>query len=420
MRTVLAAAMAVALASLPAAGEDWPGWRGPTGQGLSAETGVPTEWSATRNVAWKTPIPGEGWSSPIVFGDRVFATAATEGGQSFHLLCLGRDDGKVLWDREVLRQPTENKVAQNSYASATPVTDGQRVYVLAADGSLAALAMDGRTVWTNRDFKYYSQHGLGVSPILYGDLVIVPFDGSSRGPDKTVGWQKPWEESVILACDKATGEVRWRAKRGPSRIAHVTPRVLLLEGRAILVSGAGDVIQGFDLATGERLWSATSPGEGVVPSIVLGDGLAFATSGFGSPTIRAVRTGGTGDVTKTHIAWEQSKDVPMIPSMLYVKPWLFTITEGGVARCLKAETGEQVWRQRLGGNYSASPIWAEGRIYFLGENGETTVVEAGPEFKALARNTIGEKCCASPAVSAGRLFLRSEKHLWCIGPGAAK
>jgi outer membrane protein assembly factor BamB len=294
------------------------------------------------------------------------------------------------------------------------------VYVLAADGSLAAVAMDGRTVWTNRDFKFYSQHGLGVSPILDGDLLIVPFDGSSRGPDKGVGWHTPWEEAVILACDKATGKVRWRAKRGPSRIAHVTPRVLREGGRAILVSGAGDVVQGFDLASGERLWSAASPGEGVVPSIVLGDGLAFTASGFGSPTIRAVRTGGTGDVTKTHIAWEQSKDVPMIPSMLYVKPWLFTITEGGAARCLKAETGEQVWRERLGGNYSASPIGAEGRIYFLSEKGETTVVEAGPEFKVLARNTIDEKCCASPAVSAGRLFLRSEKHLWCIGPGAAK
>lgn len=411
----LAAALAATFAAAPLRGEDWPGWRGPTGQGLSAETGVPTEWNANTNVAWKTPIPGEGWSSPIVSGDHVFLTAATDGGRSFHALCLDRADGKVLWDKEVLRQEAGNKAGQNSYASATPVTDGERLYILAADGSLAALSTAGDVLWTNREFKYYSQHGLGVSPILYGDLVIVPFDWSSRGPDKTVGWQKPWDESVILACDKATGQVRWRAKRGLSRIAHVTPCILVEGGHAQLVSGAGDVVQGFDPATGERIWSVSSPGEGVVPSVVLGDGLVFTTSGFGSPTIRAIRTGGRGDVTGTHIAWEQTKDVPMIPSMLYAKPWLFTVTEGGAVRCLKAETGEAAWRSRVAGNVSASPIWAEGRVYLLNEKGETTVFQAGPEVNVIARNALDEKCCASLAVSRRRLFIRSEKHLWCIG-----
>ena len=422
MKKCLMALVMVAAAAAPLCAEDWPRFRGPTGQGISHETGVPSEWSATSNIAWKTPIPGEGWSSPVVSGDRVFLTAATDGGRSYRALCLDAATGAVRWDTEVLRQEPDNKAGQNSYASATPVVGGERLYVLAADGSLAALSMDGAVLWTNREFKYYSQHGLGVSPILWNDLVIVPFDWSSRGPDKTVGWQKPWEDSVILAYDKGTGKVRWRGKRGKSRIAHVTPQVMTDGGLSVLLTAAGDVIQGFDPATGERIWTASNPGEGVVPSLVVGGGMVFQTSGFTDPAIRAVRLGGKGDVTATHVAWEQKKDVPMIPSMLYAEPHLFTITEGGAAVCLKAATGEIVWRQRLPGPYSASPVWAEGRIYFLSERGETTVVQAGPEFKVLATSALGEKCCASPAVSGGRIFIRSEKNLYAIGgaAGAAK
>ncbi|MBE3070379.1 MAG: PQQ-binding-like beta-propeller repeat protein [Planctomycetes bacterium] len=415
MRTCLMALVMVVAVAAPLAAEDWPRFRGPTGQGLSSETGLPTEWSATSNVAWKTPIPGEGWSSPVVSGGRVFLTAATDGGRSYRALGLDAATGAVRWDTEVLRQEPDNKAGQNSYASATPVVDGDRLYVLAADGSLAALATDGKVLWTNREFKYYSQHGLGVSPVAWNDLIIVPFDWSSRGPDKTVGWQKPWEDSVILAYAKADGQIRWRAKRGSSRIAHVTPQVVTDGGRALLLSAAGDVVQGFDPATGERLWSATNTGEGVVPSLVVGGGMVFQTSGFGDPSIRAVRLGGRGDVTATHIAWEHKKDVPMIPSMLYADGRLFAVTEGGMATCLDAAGGKVLWRSRLPGTYSASPVWAEGRVYFLSEKGETTVVAAGPEFKVLATSALGEKCCASPAISGGRFFIRTEKNLYCIG-----
>ena len=397
--------------------ENWPGFRGPRGQGISWEKDVPTQWSQTSNILWKTPVPGNGWSSPIVFDDRVFVTTATDDGASFRLVCIDRWTGNIVWDKQVLQQEPGHKSQQNSYASSTPVTDGRRVYVLAYDGSFAAVSMEGDVIWTNRDFHYYSEHGLAVSLILYQDLLIAPFDGSSPGPDKAPGWQKPWDQAVITALDKNTGSVRWKARRGSSRIAHVTPQILSQDGQEQLVSSAGDVVQGFDLKTGERLWTVASTGEGVVPSLVIGDGLIFATSGFGQPTIRAIRTGGKGDVTQSHIAWESADDVPMVPSMLYVKPHLFLVTEGGVAKCLAAATGEVLWRNRLAGRYSASPIWVDGKIYFLSEQGRTTIVDAAGEFNVVAQNELQEKCCASPAVSNKHIFIRSEDAVYCIGPG---
>ena len=414
---VCCAAAFVAITPGVSLAEDWPGFRGPTRQGISHERDVPAEWSATSNIAWKTPVPGAGWSSPIVFGDRVFLTTATEKGVSFRLLCFDRPTGEVLWNRQVLRQEPGNKQGRNSYATSTPVTDGQTVFVVAFDGSIVAVSADGTLVWRNRDYEYYSQHGLAVSPILFEDLLIVAFDGSSSGQNPKVGWQIPWDKAVIVALDKKTGKVRWEGKRGLSRIAHVTPQIFRENGIDRLVSSAGDVVQGFDLKTGRRIWTASSSGEGVVPSLVVGEGLVFATSGFGDSAIRAVRTGGEGDVTATHIAWETTEDVPKVPSMLYAKPWLFLITESSVAKCLKAAGGEVLWRQRLGGRYSASPVWADGRLYFLSDKGETVVIEAGPEFKVLARNKLEEKCCASPAVSQGKIFIRSERNLYCIGQG---
>ena len=411
--TALAIALTAAGIRLPA--EDWPGFRGPTGQGLSAEKGLPTEWSRERNVAWKTEIPGEGWSSPIVAAGRVVVTATGDGGASCRLICLDRDSGKVRWSKEVFRQVPSRKEGKNSYASSTPVTDGERVYAVFADGSFAALSLDGEVAWTNREFKHFSKHGLGCSPRIYRDLLIMAFDGSSDGEEPKLGWKIPWDRAAILALDRKTGKVRWRASRGLSRIAHVTPLVLQVEGRDQLVSGAGDVIQGFDLERGERIWSVYSQGEGVVPSIVAGGGLVFSSSGFEKSTIRAVRPDGKGDVTRTHIAWEQKKAVPCIPSFLYLAPYLYTVTEGGVAQCLKAESGEVAWQGRLDGSYSASPVAAEGRIYFLNEEGETTVIEAGPELKVLARNRLEGACQASPAISGGRIFIRTEKNIYAIG-----
>ena len=409
-------AFVLALSALsPLFAEDWAEFRGPTGQGVSTETRLPTRWSAESGIAWSTPIPGAGWSSPIVHGERVYVTAAGDEARSLHLLSLARKTGQVLWDREVVRQSLDSPLQRgNSYATPTPVTDGKHVFVLAYDGSLVAVARDGSIAWRNRDHHYYSEHGMAASPRLYGDLLIAQFDTTGVGEEKKLGARQPWDRSFILALDKRTGAVRWKAQRGLSRIGHVTPNLVLEGGRQVLVSGAGDVVQGFDLRSGERLWTARNPGEGVVPSLVVGEGMVYSASGFEAPTIRAVRTGGRGDVTATHIAWEKTHAVPMVPSFLYVAPHLFTINEAGIAMCLDAKTGELLGRRRIDGNHSASPIYAEGRIYFLSEECETTVVEATAAMPDVARNTLPGTCKASLAASGGRLFLRTDTRLYCI------
>ncbi len=412
----VAAALALATASLLQA-ENWPQFRGPTRQGISTETNLPLHWNQTEHVVWKTPIPGEAWSSPIVWGDRVFVTTATEEGAGCRVLGLDLQTGSVLWNQTVFQQTPGHKGDRNSYATPTPCTDGERVYAVFGDGSFAALDFGGTTVWTNRDYPFYGEHGLGTSPILWGDLLIMARDGSHPPPDTGPGWHTPWDQAFIVALDARTGKVRWKADRGLSRIAHVVPNVWTApDGHAELVSGAGDVVQGFDPKTGARLWTSKNLGEGVVPSIVLGDGVAFTASGWGGrESIKAFRLGGKGDLGEANLVWEQRKGMPHIPSFLYLTPYLYTVNEGGIALCLKGDTGEIVWQERLAGTYSASPVSAEGRIYFLSDQGETTVIAAGPEFTILARNPLGEKAQASVAISQARLLIRTANHLYACG-----
>jgi outer membrane protein assembly factor BamB len=395
--------------------DNWPGFRGPTGQGLSSEKGLPIKWSEKDGIVWSAAMPGEGWSSPIVWGDQVFVTAAEDDGESCRVIALARADGKVLWNLEVFRQQKLRKEGRNSYATPTPVTDGRHVYAVFNDGGIAAATMSGKLAWVNRDVRYYSQHGLGGSPILYQDMLIMSFDGSSSGPDKTVGWQKPWQESFLLALDKSTGVERWRGKRGWSRIAHTTPALASVGGAPQLVSSAGDVIQGFEPTTGRRLWSVPAEGEGVVPSPVLGDGLVFAASGFGNPRLRAVKLAKDNDERTRQVVWELKRNVPMMPSAVYVKPNLFLVSEKGLALCLEAETGQVKWEERIGDSFMASPVYADGRIYFLAEDGQTTVIDAKEQFALLARNKLPGPCQASMAVSDGQFFIRSRHQLYCIG-----
>jgi outer membrane protein assembly factor BamB len=396
--------------------ENWPQFRGPTGQGISAEADPPLKWSQTENIAWKTEIPGESWSSPIVWGDRVFLSTATDSGEACRVLGFDARSGEVIWNKEVLRQMPRRKEQRNSYATPTPATDGERVYACFGDGSFVAVDFNGAVQWTNREFPFYGQHGLGTSPILHEGLLIMARDGSSDGDDKGLGWQRPWDKSFVIALDAKTGAVRWKTGRGLSRISHGVPAIWTgSDGRAQVVSEAGDVLQGFDLKTGDRLWSSEVIGEGKVPSVVLGGGLAFTSGGWGGKeTIKAFKLGGSGELKETNLVWEQRKGMPKVPSMLFVEPHLFAITDGGIATCLKAASGEIVWQERVGGNFSASPVAAAGRIYFTGDNGETTVIEAGPQYKVLAKNALGEKLQASPAFSGDRIFIRTEKHLLCI------
>lgn len=397
--------------------QNWPQFRGPNTQGHSAETNLPLKWSATENIAWKTELPGEGWSSPIVWGERIFVTTATNGGTSCRVLALDRKTGRILWDKEVFQQTLRRKEGRNSYATPTPATDGKLVYACFGDGSFAALDFTGRVIWTNREYPFYGQHGLGTGLLLHDGLLIMARDGSSDGEDKKIGWQIPWDKSYVVALDAKTGKQRWKASRGLSRISHGTPAIWKApDGRVQVISEAGDVLQGFDFKTGARLWTSEVIGEGKVPSVVLGDGLAFTSGGWGGKeSIKAFRLGGAGELRESNLVWEQKKGMPKVPSMIYVKPYLFAITDGGVATCMNAATGELLWQQRVGGNFSASPVAAEGRIYFAGDNGETTVIKAGATFEVLAKNPLNESLQASPAISQGQIFIRTERHLFAIG-----
>ena len=392
--------------------ENWTRFRGPNGQGHSAEKDLPVNWSATENVAWKTAIAGQGWSSPIVYGDQIFLTTATDEGAVCRVVCVRRTDGKVLWNTEVHRQVPGAKRRQNSYATPTPITDGQRVYAVFYDGAVVALDFEGKLLWKNTEVKFYSLHGLGASPVLADGKLIMPFDGSSRDEQK-LGWKTPWDRAVILALDGATGEVAWKGKRGPSRVGHVTP--ILANDNSEVISAGGDRVQGHDPKSGKRIWSIYSKGEGVTPSPVVGEGLIFTSSGFEEPTIRAIRLGGKGDVTQTHIAWEQKKGVPALASPLYVKPNLYTITRDNILYCFRAADGEILWQERLKGVHSASPVYADGRIYITSEDGVTRVLRPGDKYNEIARNDLQETCLASMAVSQGQFFIRSAEHLYAIG-----
>jgi hypothetical protein len=401
---ILFAALAAARA------EHWPQFRGPSGQGVSNEKQVPVHWSPEKGIAWKTPIPGLGYSSPIVWGDRLYLTTATDNNRSCRFLALDARTGKILWNTAVFQQNASHNRKQNSFATSTPATDGKRIYAVFADGSFAAVDMDGKLAWTNREVQYYSEHGLGASPRLFEDLLIMPFSASSTDPaNKRVGWQIPWDKSFVMAIDKNTGKTRWKTGRGMSRIGHGSPVIHIVNGKPELVSPAGDVIQGFDPRTGELKWTVPSRGEGVVPSPVVGEGLIFTSSGFEATTLRTVRAG------KAEVAWEQVKGVTHIPSFVYVKPWLFSMTEAGIALCMQASTGEILWQERVGGNHWASPVAANGLIYFLDEDGNTTVVRASDKFEVVARNSIGgEHVKASMAVSSGRIFIRGAENLYCV------
>jgi outer membrane protein assembly factor BamB len=424
-RTLLLCFLCLATVTSPAPAENWPRFRGPTGQGHSAETNLPLTWSADKNVAWKTDVPGEAWSSPVVWDNRIFLTTALAGGTSCHVLALDRDSGKILWDKEVLTQTPTRKERRNSYATPTPVTDGRHVYAFFGSGHAAALDFDGNVVWKNTDSTFYSQHGLGSSPILHDDLLILPWDHSIKeGPELRIGWQIPWDKSYVLALDKNTGKERYRAKRGQTRIAHVTPNIVTVDNKPQLISPAGDAIEAFDPATGQLLWTAENFGEGTVPSPAIGNGVVYAASGFPTPlpdkkvvaAVRAYRIGGAGDVTKANLLWEQRKNPPSLASLLLVDDLLYSIAENGTLQALDAKTGDIVYTEKLKGTFSASPVHGDNKIYFLSQESTTHVVQPGRQFKLLASNEIPDRSQASLAVSNRHLFLRTAKSLYAIKP----
>ncbi|MBT5708224.1 PQQ-binding-like beta-propeller repeat protein [bacterium] len=418
-------ALFVLLIPLFVLGENWPRFRGGTGQGLSTEKGLPSHWSVSENIKWKAAIPGNGWSSPVIWGDRVVVTSTTDSDQSCHVICLDVETGNVSWNTEVFRQKPLRKEGRNSYATPTPVLNDRGVFAVFGNGSIACVDWVGALKWINDDVNFYSRHGLGASPLIVGELLVMPYDGSKRvpeagqwpknSPDEKIGWQVPWNRARVMAVNIDTGKVDWKVGRGKSRIAHVSPIVVEIDGAAQILSAAGDVIQGFDPIDGQMIWKVDSQGEGVSPSFAVGDGLMFTSSGFEKTTLRTVRLGGSGDVTATHIAWENRKGVPTESSLLYVSPYLYAVTSGGIVTCYQGKSGEIVWQERIGGKHSSSPVYVDDKIYFLADDGSTTILRPGARFDVLAKNKLDGRFQASMAVSNGRLFLRSDRELFCVG-----
>jgi outer membrane protein assembly factor BamB len=385
------------------AAQDWPQFRGPTGQGLSELRGLPVEWSESTNVAWKVPVPGSGWSSPVVAGGRVWVTSFIERGGSLRALAFDVETGKELVNVEVFRLRGGEPINQkNSRATPTPVVDGDRVFAhFGAEGTASLRSTDGQILWTGR-FPYSSQHGSGSSPIVVGDLLVV----SADGPDG----------AFLVGLDKATGKTRWKTwKRQPWDQAYSTPLAITVGESEQIISVSAHHTAAYDPLNGKEIWRVGYPGGfSNVPRPVYGAGLLFVTTGFQQPSLLAIRPDGKGDVTRTHVAWRFTRGVPLTPSPLLVGNELYLVNDAGIAICLDARTGNALWAQRLSGPHSASPILADRRIYFLSEDGVTTVVASGPEFRQLASNRLDGLTYASMAASAGSFFIRSDKFLYRI------
>ena len=396
----------LALTASAARAEDWPQFRGPAGQGHSTESGLPLEWSESRNVKWKTPVPGLGWSSPVVAEGRVWLTAAVRernAAASLRAIAFDVETGREVVNAEVFRMSNAILLnPKNSHASPTPILEGDRVYVHFGAGGTAALTTKGDIIWKTR-LPYESQHGNGGSPTLYGDLLIINCDGA--------------DEAYVVALDKRTGKIRWKTpRRQPLDQAYSTPLVIRAGDQDQVVSIGAYRTAAYDPQSGKEIWRVSyRDGFSNVPRPVYGHGLVYIATGFQEPALIAVRADGKGDVTRTHIAWTTRRGAPYTPSPLLAGDELYLVSDIGVVSCLDATTGETHWQARLGGNYSASPVFADGRIYFQSEEGVTTVIAPGKQFRRLATSSLNGAMLASLAVSAGSIFIRTGDALYRIG-----
>ncbi len=381
--------------------QDWPEFRGPTGQGYSELQGLPLTWSETRNVRWKTRIPGEGWSSPTILGDRIWLTTATEEGRSLRAVSVDLDTGTLLQNLEIVRLKSRVPINEkNSYASPTPVLELDRIYLHFGAFGTACITKSGKILWKTRLEYDNGQHGPGGSPVLYDNLLIISCDGR--------------DVQYVVALDKRTGEIQWKRPRKGHQ-AYTTPLIVRLpQGDQVISPGAFRAIA-YDPRTGNEIWHVNyGDGFSNVPRPVYGNGMVFICTGFQQPSLIAVQLGGRGDVTQSHIVWTHTRGVSLTPSPLLIGEELYLISDNGIATCLDARTGKEHWRVRLGGNHSASPIYADGRIYFLSEEGESVVIAPGKQFKKLAANQLNGRTLASMAVSKDSLYVRTRTHLYCL------
>lgn len=380
---------------------EWTEFRGPTGQGIVAVEGVPLRWSETENVKWKTAIPGNGWSSPVIRDGVVWLTTATEGGRSLRVVSLDAATGRIRHDVEVFQLTgAMRKHEKNSFASPTPILAGDRVYVHFGAKGTAALDLEGNVVWRNTEHRYEDVHGSGGSPVLWRELLIFNCDGA--------------DAQYVAALEASTGKTVWRTSRNAQRFSFSTPLVIPRGDGDQLISTGADMAASYDPATGKELWRITFDGFSVVPRPVYGNGLVYLTTGFYDPILFAIRPSGQGDVSHTHIAWKVNRGIPLIPSPLLDGERIYIVSDNGIVTCINAVDGSELWRQRLSGTYSASPVLADGRVYFTNETGETTVIESSNSYVELARNRIDGDTLASLAFADSAMFLRSNTALYRI------
>ncbi|TWT55847.1 outer membrane biogenesis protein BamB [Thalassoglobus neptunius] len=420
--------LVVALSVVPciARAENWPMWRGPSGDGISREAELPVTWNdspeSSENILWKTPIPGRGYSSPIVWEYHLFLTTCLEESQERALLSVDKKSGEILWQKTVLTSPLESRHKFNSYASATPATDGENVFVAflkitgetvearnvgkpreVTAGSVIVVAYDfqGEKVWETSVGEFASVHGFCSCPVIYKETVII--NGDHDG------------ESYLAALDRASGEIRWKIPRPNQTRSYVTPIVREFGGREQLIMSGSHCVTSYDPATGEELWRVDGPTEQFVASMVADDRYVFLSAGFPTYHVMAVDPLGTGDVTDSHVLWHETSAKCYVPSPIRVEDYLFVADDHGIANCFDAASGERLWRGRFGRHFSTSLTATDEYVYFLDDDGKTTVVRPADELVVVAENELNEECRASPALSDGRIYIRGLNHLFCIG-----
>ncbi len=390
-----------------AAGENWPGWRGPDRNGISHETNLPERWSKTEGIRWKIDVPGSGISNPIVSEDRVIVTAADGVRQSdLHIICYAREDGRELWHQRLWgTAPTRYHASKSSMATPAPVTDGRRVFAFFGTGDVFCIDMHGELQWQRSLAGEYGQFenrfAASSSPLLFEDAVLLQCDH--------------YGDSYVIALDQETGANRWKRDRPEAWLSWASPQLIPAgDGQFELIVSGSHKVDALDPRNGDKLWTVTGMSRECIPTPVFGDGYLYVVSGPKSPSM-AIRPGGRGDVTETHVRWRNTRGAPFVPSAILVGDRYYLVDDAGIATCLDAASGERVWQKRLSGAFTASPVAGDGKIYFTNEDGETTVIAAGNGgFKRLARNSVGEPVYASPAIAQGCIFLRTNRHLLCI------
>ena len=391
--------------------QDWAVFRGPDGDGVSNYENLPVQWAADKNVAWSVTV-AEGWSSPVVSEGQVFLTSAVvqdaDAEKSKYDLIVAAydlDTGKLTWQTKVFVQPeTAPRIHQkNSHASPTPIIHDERLYVHFGHQGTACLTLDGEMVWKTVSVEYKPVHGNGGTPIIVNDTLVFSVDGAAT--------------TKVVALSLVDGSPRWtfdRESNAPRKFSFSTPALIEVNGSQQIVSPGSDVVHGLDAKTGEMIWKVTYDGYSVIPKPVLYNGLLYVCTSYNTPWIYCIDPSGKGDVTETHVKWSHQKQVPHTPSIIVRDDLIYMVSDRGIGSCLDAQTGEVVWQERIGGNYSASPIYTNGLIYLQSEQGDATVIEASRDFKVVSKNTFGERTLASYGVANGTLLIRTAEKLYCV------